>query len=109
MTDRVEFKLNVSFEELKRELMDATIGVHTMWNKHFGLECMAAGTPGSQGRRPQAGHRGSLRGWTDWLPGRQRGQLCYSHGDHPGTVAVGTAGDPAQCSTVCRPFLRPGV
>lgn len=53
-------------------------------------ECMAAGTPGSQGRRPQAGHRGSLRGWTDWLPGRQRGQLRHRHGDHPDPVVGGT-------------------
>uniref|UniRef100_A0A4W5NNT8 GDP-Man:Man(3)GlcNAc(2)-PP-Dol alpha-1,2-mannosyltransferase n=1 Tax=Hucho hucho TaxID=62062 RepID=A0A4W5NNT8_9TELE len=37
VTDRVEFKLNVSFEELKRELVDATIGLHTMWNEHFGI------------------------------------------------------------------------
>ncbi|KAM7380008.1 hypothetical protein PAMP_003337 [Pampus punctatissimus] len=45
--DRVTFKLNVPFEELKRELVDATIGLHTMWNEHFGIgvvECMAAGT-----------------------------------------------------------------
>ncbi|KAM9835911.1 GDP-Man:Man(3)GlcNAc(2)-PP-Dol alpha-1,2-mannosyltransferase [Aulostomus maculatus] len=46
MADRVEFKLNVPFEELKREMSDATIGLHTMWNEHFGIgvvECMAAG------------------------------------------------------------------
>ncbi|XP_028292786.1 GDP-Man:Man(3)GlcNAc(2)-PP-Dol alpha-1,2-mannosyltransferase [Gouania willdenowi] len=45
--DRVHFKLNIPFEELKRELADATIGLHTMWNEHFGIgvvECMAAGT-----------------------------------------------------------------
>ncbi|CAL1581673.1 unnamed protein product [Knipowitschia caucasica] len=45
--DKVLFKLNVSFEELKRELGHATIGLHTMWNEHFGIgvvECMAAGT-----------------------------------------------------------------
>lgn len=45
--DRVHFKLNVPFEELKRELVDATIGLHTMWKEHFGIgvvECMAAGT-----------------------------------------------------------------
>ncbi|XP_053184041.1 GDP-Man:Man(3)GlcNAc(2)-PP-Dol alpha-1,2-mannosyltransferase-like [Scomber japonicus] len=45
--DRVDFKLNVPFEQLKRELVDATIGLHTMWNEHFGIgvvECMAAGT-----------------------------------------------------------------
>ncbi|XP_029567560.1 GDP-Man:Man(3)GlcNAc(2)-PP-Dol alpha-1,2-mannosyltransferase [Salmo trutta] len=47
VTERVEFKLNVPFDELKRELVDATIGLHTMWNEHFGIgvvECMAAGT-----------------------------------------------------------------
>lgn len=37
VADRVEFKLNVSFEELKRELSEATIGLHTMWNEHFGI------------------------------------------------------------------------
>ncbi|XP_033114022.1 GDP-Man:Man(3)GlcNAc(2)-PP-Dol alpha-1,2-mannosyltransferase-like [Anneissia japonica] len=43
----VEFKLNVSFGELKQHLAEATIGLHTMWNEHFGIgvvECMAAGT-----------------------------------------------------------------
>ncbi|KAI5618381.1 GDP-Man:Man(3)GlcNAc(2)-PP-Dol alpha-1,2-mannosyltransferase isoform 1 [Silurus asotus] len=47
VADRVEFKLNIPFEELKKELVDATIGLHTMWNEHFGIgvvECMAAGT-----------------------------------------------------------------
>lgn len=46
VADRVEFKLNVPFEELKREMEEATIGLHTMWNEHFGIgvvECMAAG------------------------------------------------------------------
>ncbi|KAJ8352599.1 hypothetical protein SKAU_G00240750 [Synaphobranchus kaupii] len=46
VADRVEFKLNIPFEELKRELTGATIGLHTMWNEHFGIgvvECMAAG------------------------------------------------------------------
>ncbi|KAM8873448.1 GDP-Man:Man(3)GlcNAc(2)-PP-Dol alpha-1,2-mannosyltransferase [Synchiropus picturatus] len=46
VADRVEFKLNVSFEELKNEMSNATIGLHTMWNEHFGIgvvECMAAG------------------------------------------------------------------
>ncbi|XP_030056301.1 GDP-Man:Man(3)GlcNAc(2)-PP-Dol alpha-1,2-mannosyltransferase isoform X2 [Microcaecilia unicolor] len=34
----VEFKINIPFEELKRYLADATIGLHTMWNEHFGIE-----------------------------------------------------------------------
>lgn len=43
----VEFKLNVEFSELKQLLAEAEIGLHTMWNEHFGIgvvECMAAGT-----------------------------------------------------------------
>ncbi|XP_072253508.1 GDP-Man:Man(3)GlcNAc(2)-PP-Dol alpha-1,2-mannosyltransferase-like [Leuresthes tenuis] len=47
ISDQVDFKLNIPFEELKRELVKATIGLHTMWNEHFGIgvvECMAAGT-----------------------------------------------------------------
>ncbi|KAM9321470.1 GDP-Man:Man(3)GlcNAc(2)-PP-Dol alpha-1,2-mannosyltransferase [Gastrophryne carolinensis] len=43
----VEFKVNIPFEELKEHLAEATIGLHTMWNEHFGIgvvECMAAGT-----------------------------------------------------------------
>ncbi|CAN9498519.1 unnamed protein product [Ophioblennius macclurei] len=47
VADRVRFRLNASFQELKDELAGATIGLHTMWNEHFGIgvvECMAAGT-----------------------------------------------------------------
>ncbi|XP_006010894.2 GDP-Man:Man(3)GlcNAc(2)-PP-Dol alpha-1,2-mannosyltransferase [Latimeria chalumnae] len=43
----VEFKVNIAFEDLKKHLSAATIGLHTMWNEHFGIgvvECMAAGT-----------------------------------------------------------------
>ncbi|ESP04419.1 hypothetical protein LOTGIDRAFT_198678 [Lottia gigantea] len=45
--ENVEFHLNVSFTELKRLLSISTVGLHTMWNEHFGIgvvECMAAGT-----------------------------------------------------------------
>ncbi|XP_067134862.1 GDP-Man:Man(3)GlcNAc(2)-PP-Dol alpha-1,2-mannosyltransferase [Centruroides vittatus] len=44
--DNVEFKINVSFKELKMEMEKAIIGIHTMWNEHFGIgivESMAAG------------------------------------------------------------------
>ncbi|XP_072858492.2 GDP-Man:Man(3)GlcNAc(2)-PP-Dol alpha-1,2-mannosyltransferase isoform X1 [Pogona vitticeps] len=43
----VEFKVNIPFEMLKQHLAEAAIGLHTMWNEHFGIgvvECMAAGT-----------------------------------------------------------------
>ncbi|XP_055398261.1 GDP-Man:Man(3)GlcNAc(2)-PP-Dol alpha-1,2-mannosyltransferase [Bubalus kerabau] len=42
----VEFKINIPFDELKNYLSEATVGLHTMWNEHFGIgivECMAAG------------------------------------------------------------------
>ncbi|XP_036760757.2 GDP-Man:Man(3)GlcNAc(2)-PP-Dol alpha-1,2-mannosyltransferase [Manis pentadactyla] len=45
--EAVEFKINIPFDELKSYLSEATIGLHTMWNEHFGIgvvECMAAGT-----------------------------------------------------------------
>lgn len=43
----VEFALNVPFEELKDRLGGALLGIHTMWNEHFGIalvEIMAAGS-----------------------------------------------------------------
>ena len=33
----VEFKLNVSFYELKKILQQTSVGLHTMWNEHFGI------------------------------------------------------------------------
>ncbi|XP_066092117.1 GDP-Man:Man(3)GlcNAc(2)-PP-Dol alpha-1,2-mannosyltransferase isoform X2 [Saccopteryx bilineata] len=45
--ENVEFKINIPFNELKHYLSEGTIGLHTMWNEHFGIgvvECMAAGT-----------------------------------------------------------------
>lgn len=42
----VKFALNVSFGELKNFIANATVGLHTMWNEHFGIgvvECMAGG------------------------------------------------------------------
>lgn len=46
LDENVEFKLNIPYSELLSELQRATIGLHTMWNEHFGIsvvECMAAG------------------------------------------------------------------
>ncbi|KFQ31524.1 GDP-Man:Man(3)GlcNAc(2)-PP-Dol alpha-1,2-mannosyltransferase, partial [Merops nubicus] len=47
VSEAVTFRTNIPFEELQRHLAQATIGLHTMWNEHFGIgvvECMAAGT-----------------------------------------------------------------
>ena len=35
--DRVQFRLNISFEELKKLLFESMISLHTMWNEHFGI------------------------------------------------------------------------
>lgn len=46
LEENVEFKLNIPYSELVSELQHGTIGLHTMWNEHFGIgvvECMAAG------------------------------------------------------------------
>ncbi|KAK9507890.1 hypothetical protein O3M35_007656 [Rhynocoris fuscipes] len=46
LENNVEFKVNITFEELKQELSSSMIGLHAMWNEHFGIgvvECMAAG------------------------------------------------------------------
>ena len=37
---------NIPFEELKVEMSEALVGLHTMWNEHFGIavvEMLAAG------------------------------------------------------------------
>ena len=33
----VEFKTNLSFQDLKKEMGQGMIGLHTMWNEHFGI------------------------------------------------------------------------
>mmetsp|Transcript_30237 Transcript_30237/g.56482 ORF Transcript_30237/g.56482 Transcript_30237/m.56482 type:complete len:479 (-) Transcript_30237:74-1510(-) len=46
ISDRVEVEVNVPFERLKQSLRQSKIGLHTMWNEHFGIcvvELMAAG------------------------------------------------------------------
>ena len=46
LEQNVEFKLNISYSELVSELQRGMIGLHAMWNEHFGIsvvECMAAG------------------------------------------------------------------
>ncbi|CAM9347218.1 unnamed protein product [Chrysoparadoxa australica] len=46
LAESVKFVLNCSFEELQDWLARASVGIHTMWNEHFGIgvvEMMAAG------------------------------------------------------------------
>lgn len=54
ISDQVEFHLNIPFSELKQWLARATVGLHTMWNEHFGIgvvEFMAAGSDQGEERR----------------------------------------------------------
>ncbi|CAL1536616.1 unnamed protein product [Lymnaea stagnalis] len=47
LEENVEFRLNISFTELKQLLEKSLVSIHTMWNEHFGIcvvEGMAAGT-----------------------------------------------------------------
>jgi len=37
IAENVEFRLNVTFDELKNCLAEADVGLHTMWNEHFGI------------------------------------------------------------------------
>lgn len=42
----VEFKVNLTFDEVIQEMKNADISLHSMWNEHFGIgivECMSAG------------------------------------------------------------------
>lgn len=46
LENSIEFKVNVSYDELLKLYEQSKIGIHTMWNEHFGIgvvECMAAG------------------------------------------------------------------
>ncbi|XP_055371937.1 GDP-Man:Man(3)GlcNAc(2)-PP-Dol alpha-1,2-mannosyltransferase [Condylostylus longicornis] len=46
LENSVEFKVNISYQELIQNFQTAKIGLHTMWNEHFGInvvELMAAG------------------------------------------------------------------
>ncbi|KRX70147.1 GDP-Man:Man(3)GlcNAc(2)-PP-Dol alpha-1,2-mannosyltransferase, partial [Trichinella sp. T6] len=45
-SDQIVWHVNVSFDELVQLLAGATVGIHTMWNEHFGIgivEMMASG------------------------------------------------------------------
>jgi alpha-1,2-mannosyltransferase len=37
LENNVQFRVNISYDALKRELQEGTIGLHAMWNEHFGI------------------------------------------------------------------------
>ncbi len=37
ITANVEFRLNVTFSDLKKSFAESVVGIHTMWNEHFGI------------------------------------------------------------------------
>ncbi|ALC45198.1 CG11306 [Drosophila busckii] len=46
LENSIDFKVNVPYDDLLKMYETTKIGIHTMWNEHFGIgivECMAAG------------------------------------------------------------------
>ncbi|XP_014218832.1 GDP-Man:Man(3)GlcNAc(2)-PP-Dol alpha-1,2-mannosyltransferase [Copidosoma floridanum] len=44
--DNVQFKMNIPYDQLISEMQQGTIGIHAMWNEHFGIsvvDALAAG------------------------------------------------------------------
>ncbi|KAL7288405.1 hypothetical protein TKK_0017494 [Trichogramma kaykai] len=37
VNDNIEFKVNIPYNDLIQELQKGTIGIHAMWNEHFGI------------------------------------------------------------------------
>ena len=37
LENNVQFRINIPYDELKKELQEGTIGLHAMWNEHFGI------------------------------------------------------------------------
>ena len=37
VADRVEFHVNIPFDQLRKHLQEATVAIHTMKNEHFGI------------------------------------------------------------------------
>jgi alpha-1,2-mannosyltransferase len=35
--DNVDFKVNIPFPELKNEMAESLVGIHSMCNEHFGI------------------------------------------------------------------------
>jgi len=59
--DRVEFVLNEPYSVVREYLRRASVGLHTMWNEHFGIGVVVIGRGGCADRMPGE-HRGGVRG-----------------------------------------------
>ncbi|XP_067645074.1 GDP-Man:Man(3)GlcNAc(2)-PP-Dol alpha-1,2-mannosyltransferase isoform X2 [Eurosta solidaginis] len=84
LENSVEFKVNVNFQELLQLYQNAGIGIHTMWNEHFGIgivECMAAGVI-------MVAHRsgGPLLDIIETSEGSQNGYLAINAADYANCI-----------------------
>jgi alpha-1,2-mannosyltransferase len=85
LEDHVEFKVNASYQELIQCYQKSTIGIHAMWNEHFGIsvvELMAAGLI-------MIAHRsgGPRMDIIETSPGSQTGYLADEAEDYARSIA----------------------
>ncbi|XP_014467739.1 PREDICTED: GDP-Man:Man(3)GlcNAc(2)-PP-Dol alpha-1,2-mannosyltransferase isoform X2 [Dinoponera quadriceps] len=120
LEDNVEFKLNIPYAELVSELRRATIGLHTMWNEHFGIsivECMAAGlimvahASGGPSTDIIETHTGSTNGFlaeTEEEYGRTLGYIIYMNQNDRDAIRVAARSSVSRfsCENFEEEFLR---
>ncbi|GAB0099499.1 GDP-Man:Man(3)GlcNAc(2)-PP-Dol alpha-1,2-mannosyltransferase [Sergentomyia squamirostris] len=86
LENNVEFKVNVTYQELLQCYQTAKIGLHTMWNEHFGIsivECMAAGLIMVANRSG-----GPLMDIVETSPGSQTGFLAMDAVEYARCIAT---------------------
>merc|ERR1712179_785468 len=80
--NNVEFHPNLPFSDLLAEFSKSTIGIHTMWNEHFGIgivEMMAAGllTIAHRSGGPLMDSGGCRS--QEWIPGSDTTRVCSTY------------------------------
>ncbi|XP_052872592.1 GDP-Man:Man(3)GlcNAc(2)-PP-Dol alpha-1,2-mannosyltransferase [Anopheles cruzii] len=86
LENSVEFRVNVSYAELLQCYQRATIGLHCMWNEHFGIsvvDCMAAGLIMVANRSG-----GPLMDIVETSEGSQNGYLAFDAYDYARCIAT---------------------
>uniref|UniRef100_A0A182Q1T1 GDP-Man:Man(3)GlcNAc(2)-PP-Dol alpha-1,2-mannosyltransferase n=1 Tax=Anopheles farauti TaxID=69004 RepID=A0A182Q1T1_9DIPT len=85
LENAVEFRVNVPYQELLQCYQRATIGLHCMWNEHFGIsvvDCMAAGLIMVANRSG-----GPLMDIIETSEGSQNGYLAFDAYDYARCIA----------------------
>ncbi|XP_049540398.1 GDP-Man:Man(3)GlcNAc(2)-PP-Dol alpha-1,2-mannosyltransferase [Anopheles darlingi] len=86
LENSVEFRVNVPYEQLLDCYRQATIGLHCMWNEHFGIsvvDCMAAGLIMVANRSG-----GPLMDIIETSEGSQNGYLAFDAYDYARCIAT---------------------